>query len=340
MKFHELSGNLCKGCSQCIKGAKLVLFITGVCPNNCFYCPLGPEVKGKDLVFANERPVNCDDDLISEATIMDAMGAGITGGEPLLDVKKVVYYISLLKSVFGSKFHIHLYTAKKDVSDSDLNILEKAGLDELRIHPVNLSDDYKPLINRALKYSFKLGVEVPAFPDKEKELIALAGFLKIAGVDFLNLNELEFNDYNSCKLSKKYSFDNDSISSVNNSERVALSVINKVKGLSIHYCSARLKDGLQFRNRLLRTARNIKRTFESVTNDGTIIMGIASGDKKDLLSLNTGFFNESLNRLELSPVFVEKNFKKFPSINFSLVEYMPTFDRLVVSSIPLSNPQK
>lgn len=333
-----MSGSLCKGCAQCVKGAKLVLFITGKCPNNCFYCPLGPEVKNKDVMFANERPINCDDDLVAEATVMDAMGAGITGGEPLLDVGRVVYYIRLLKSVFGAKFHIHLYTAKPDVSDVDLDLLEKSGLDELRIHPVNLSDSYRQLIKRALKYSFKVGVELPAFPDKESELISLALFLRGVGADFLNLNEFEFNENNAHNL-KGYSLDSDSISSVSGSESVALNVIKRVKGLNVHYCSAGLKDGLQFRNRLIRTARNVSRDFESITRDGTIIMGVATGVKKDLLGLKSGFFNESLNRLELSPDYAERNFKKHPSISFSLIEYMPTYDRLVVSVIPLGNPR-
>jgi len=337
MNYHKFSGHICKGCSQCIKGAKLVLFITGKCPNNCFYCPLGEEVKGRDLVFANERPVNCDDDLITEATIMNAMGAGITGGEPLLDVGRVVYYIKLLKSVFGKKFHIHLYTAKPDVSDDELRMLESSGLDELRIHPVNFSDKYKTLITRALKHSFKVGVEVPAFPNKESELVKLGNYLRGVNADFLNLNELEFNESNCSKL-KQYSLNTDSISSVNGSESVALNVIKRVSGFNIHYCSAGLKDGLQFRNRLLRTAKNVARDFESITVDGTIIKGVVSGCKKDLIAIKKGVIVN--NCLELSPAFVERNFKKHPKLSFSLVEYMPTFDRLVVSVVPLGNLQK
>ncbi|HLE05875.1 MAG TPA: hypothetical protein VI790_00830, partial [Candidatus Nanoarchaeia archaeon] len=60
--------------------------------------------------------------------------------------------------------------------------------------------------------------------------------------------------------------------------------------------------------------------------------------KKDLIAIKKGVIVN--NCLELSPAFVERNFKKHPKLSFSLVEYMPTFDRLVVSVVPLGNLQK
>ncbi|HRZ19884.1 MAG TPA: radical SAM protein, partial [Methanofastidiosum sp.] len=34
------TGKLSKGCKLCIKGRKSVLFVTGLCGVNCYYCPL------------------------------------------------------------------------------------------------------------------------------------------------------------------------------------------------------------------------------------------------------------------------------------------------------------
>ena len=37
--------SLAKGCKLCIKGRKLVLFVTGLCSNRCNYCPLSEQKK-------------------------------------------------------------------------------------------------------------------------------------------------------------------------------------------------------------------------------------------------------------------------------------------------------
>ena len=57
-KFYSKKiGSLARGCKQCVKGEKLVLFITGVCPRNCWYCSISEKKKNKDVIFANERPI-------------------------------------------------------------------------------------------------------------------------------------------------------------------------------------------------------------------------------------------------------------------------------------------
>ncbi len=128
------SNFLTDGCLCCREGAKMVLFVTGLCQRDCFFCPLSEDRKNRDVIFANERAVYSDADVLEEARSMDAEGTGITGGEPLLELKKTVHYIRLLKEEFGKTHHIHLYTSTAP-NDSYLKELAEAGLDEIRFHP-------------------------------------------------------------------------------------------------------------------------------------------------------------------------------------------------------------
>jgi len=70
---------LSEGCRLCQQGAKMVLFVTGLCPKSCFYCPLSDERRGKDVIFANEKPVKSDEDLLKEAELMTLSGLGSLG---------------------------------------------------------------------------------------------------------------------------------------------------------------------------------------------------------------------------------------------------------------------
>src|SRR6056297_2046886 len=80
------SGEMCDGCKLCVQGRKTVLFITGICPRKCFYCPISSEKYAHDVVFANEwkiKDVENPVELFEEVKMTGAKGAGITGGDPL-----------------------------------------------------------------------------------------------------------------------------------------------------------------------------------------------------------------------------------------------------------------
>ena len=79
------------GCEMCADGSKLVVLITGKCDTKCFYCPLSFEKGGKDRIFADEWELTNEKDtekLIREAEYIEASGAGITGGDPLIVWKR------------------------------------------------------------------------------------------------------------------------------------------------------------------------------------------------------------------------------------------------------------
>ena len=95
---------LSPACKMCSHGSKMVLLITGLCPANCFCCPLSAKKLGKDRVFADEWELKNENDtekLLLEAEYIEATGAGITGGDPLVVWKRTKKYITLLKDKFG-----------------------------------------------------------------------------------------------------------------------------------------------------------------------------------------------------------------------------------------------
>ncbi|RXA19389.1 radical SAM protein [Methanosarcina sp. MSH10X1] len=272
---------LSQGCRLCQKGAKMVLFVTGLCPKSCFYCPLSDERRGKDLIFANERAVKNDEDLLKEAELMDALGTGITGGEPLLKTERVLHYIRMLKASFGEEHHIHLYTSLAP-GRQILEKLTEAGLDEIRFHPPQecweylKNSPYAAALQNAKELGIEAGIEIPSLEGVEK----VADFAEEMGV-FLNLNELEFSDNNSVALLKKgFCLESDTSNAATGSCKSAgkaTSICRKT-----HFCSSTYKDAVQLRNRFKRIAKNTARGFDEITEDGTLVYGVIEGGDQDL----------------------------------------------------------
>jgi uncharacterized protein len=360
------SGNIAKGCQQCVKGEKLVVFITGLCPRNCYFCPISEKKYGKDKVFADEWPIKNPDkpkELIKEAELINAKGAGITGGDPLTKIDRTCKYIKILKKKFGKKFHIHLYTSLSLVNENNLKILYQAGLDEIRFHP-DLDDKTSwSRINLAKKYKWSIGIEIPTIPGKEKETKELIDFI-IGKTDFLNLNELELSSTTTkhYTLNKTFKAKDDLSYAVKGSLEIALKLGNyaEKKGLKVHVCTVKLKDSIQLKNRILRRAKNIKKKYEILTDEGTLIKGciylkelkpginykkkIEEAKKSEIfkklkklrlllikeLSISNDLINVDTKKLRIitSPILIDElknEIKKF-NLDCAIVEEYPTWD--------------
>jgi len=300
-KYHSFNrGELPLGCRYCVKGEKLVLFVTGICPRNCYFCPVSDHKYQKDLIFANERPVKSPEDIIKEAELMRAKGAGITGGDPLTKVDRVVEYILLLKKHFGKEFHIHLYTSLNLVNEEILKRLFNAGLDEIRFHLDLDSQKLWKKLSLARKFSWKMGVEIPLLPAKEKETFAVLEFIKDK-VDFWNLNELEIADNSQSKLSDMGFCvkDNQSYAiagSLELGQKLLEFAENKQMPLPIHLCTAKLKDSVQLANRIKREAEGAKLPFDTMDGEGMLTRGALY-----LPELMPGFeYRKKLESMDLS----------------------------------------
>ncbi len=350
-------GPLSPACTQCAEGRKLVLFVTGLCRFRCFYCPVSPTRNQKDVVYANERLVLSDADVLDEARAIGAAGTGITGGDPLGQVDRVEHYVRLLKSEFGREHNIHLYTHEPNAEK--LRRLAAAGLDEFRLHiphylwgPLSAAGGaYRKVLEEAPRWGIRRGVEIPVLPEKEPELRRLLKALDRIGVDFVNLNELEFSETNDASLRERGYVDDEANGwGVLGSRAVAERVVRSPGvRVPVHYCSSRFKDGVQLRQRLLRRASRTAPGFAETTEDGTVVLGVVEpGGATELRRwaarlarrshLKAGSYRVDLvrRRVELAPARLRRIAAELPWPAFEVEEY-PTSDALEVERAPLND---
>ncbi|MHA1125948.1 MAG: radical SAM protein [Candidatus Heimdallarchaeota archaeon] len=269
-----LKGKLPTGCKLCRQGAQLFFLVTGKCGENCYYCSLSKGKRDLDIILANERPITNFSGVMIEATNMNALGAAFTGGDPLVAFDVTIDYITKMKKQFGKKFYTHLYTSGRFATDENLKTLHKAGLDEIRFHPQN--KEQEEAIATALNYSWAVGVELPIIPDRKKKILTFLDYLEgLDGIKFCNMNELEATEANFENLKKKgFEVISDDSSAIKGSEELALDILNKTDyNFSMHYCSSLTKDAIQFRNRLKRTAKIVRKPYEEI-QDGMLIKAI------------------------------------------------------------------
>ncbi len=340
------AGALPTGCLQCRKGAKMVLLVTGRCRMHCYYCPLSEKKKGKDLVFANERQVFADSDILDEARSIAAEGTGITGGDPLDVMDRTLHYIEMLKTEFGPGHHIHLYTSTVD--GDKFRALVRSGLDELRIHPqVETWECLDSLrIAEAIEdLGIPVGFEVPAIPGEERGLECLIDFADRNGLDFVNLNELEFSATNAEAMKERgHDIIDDVSSAVKGSSAMAKKLMRKERRVTVHFCSSSFKDVVQLRNRIKRRARRVAEEHDLVTDEGLLIKGIVQTPDPEALAerlrseydvpLTMMKADAEKNRLEVAPWILEE---LYPELDMEcyIIEVYPTADRLEVERRPL-----
>ncbi|VVB62357.1 4Fe-4S single cluster domain protein [uncultured archaeon] len=355
---------LSPACRMCAKGSKMVILITGLCSTRCFYCPLSFKKGGTDRIFADEWELENEQDtkkLIREAESIEATGAGITGGDPLIVWKRVQTYITLLKGTFGEKFNIHLYTSALK-NANHLHDLIATGLDEVRFHPLPntwRSMEKSPIskiVKNTVNTNTDVAIEIPVLPKKEQEILSLITWAETQGVRWVNLNELEFSERN-CDAFRNRGFQvkNDISAGVKGSEQTAVKVIKMTQKkdlrIGVHYCSVSFKDGIQLKNRIKRRAQYIAKPYDVIIKDGTLVKGAIYPTSRSLrrvstilqetynVPLNLLFIDTEKKRVELAAWLLQKIAPKLTKLEYHcfIVEEYPTVDRLEVERTPVSD---
>jgi len=332
----EYTGTLAKGCQYCLKGEKLVLFVTGICPRNCVYCPLSKEKKNNDVIHANELKTKNIKKILEEAKLSGAKGAGITGGDPLSKINRTIKFIKALKKEFGKKFHIHLYTSLDLLNKNNISKLKQVGLDEIRFHPDLYNSKNWNKINLVSKKFKEVGVEIPIIPHSEKKVIELINYFKNK-VDFFNLNQLEYATLHEKEYKKNKWIVNEDYS-VKGSEKTALNILSHFKKtkekIRIHYCSSKFKDATQFSQRIKLRAKQVAKKFDKINSEGLLIRGAIYSDKKSLKKIQKQISKltkySEIDKKKSRIIFNYKDAIKishfFPKT--AIVEEYPTIDQL------------
>ncbi|WGI17562.1 radical SAM protein [Methanonatronarchaeum sp. AMET-Sl] len=345
-----ISGEIASGCKLCRKGAKAVLFLTGICNNDCYYCPISKKRKNKDKTWINEKQVKTPEDVYTEIDSMNALGTGITGGEPLLKPKKLFKYIKKLKNRYGEKHHIHLYTSKPPKTKT-IKKLNKQGLDEIRLHPTNLNiKPYLKPIKKASKH-FKTGIEIPTIPNKTNQIQQIINKTN-QYIDFYNLNEFEYSETNYKKIKQKgHKLIGGNTHAITESRETAIQIINQNPTTPIHFCTSNYKDSVQLRKRLQRTAKQKAKPYDEITKDGTLIRAEITGkppkQTKKILKQKYNVPNNKIGqhkqKTETAWWIADKihNELKKHKLKTDIIEIYPTSNRFEVQRIPLNqkNPE-
>ena len=357
-----LQGSLPTGCALCEAGAKLVLFVTGVCHYKCFYCPISEEKRMSRFSWANERKLDWSDEamalrgLADEARAIGAKGTGITGGDPLYDPERTVQLIRFLKQEFGPKHHIHLYT-QIPFDAKWLAAMQEAGLDELRFHPPDETwedpdawPQYSKLWLKAKEMEdaglWDVGFEIPCIPGSHEQMARLVGWLERHRFKFINVNEMEFSETNYAQLLQRgYRIKDDETSRAMDSEEVAREVMRRFQGASIaiHFCSSPFKDRVQLRQRLARAAQRKAKPYEVATEDGTLLRGVIEcPDPRDMAEeivaafrIEPDLFEVLPDRVLIAPWLLEQFAEECPFPAY-VSEVYPTATALEVERLPLN----
>src|SRR3989339_1628669 len=94
-------GALSPGCLLCGAGYWSCLFINRLCTRNCFYCPQDRQVTKEALPHAEQVTFKTARQYADYVFRMGYKGVGITGGEALLSLPKVLEHIEEIRKISG-----------------------------------------------------------------------------------------------------------------------------------------------------------------------------------------------------------------------------------------------
>ena len=282
-------GPLSPGCQVCVRGGWSCLFVNGRCNCRCFYCPAEQGEIG--VPTTNRVAFSRAEDYAAYVRHFGFEGVSISGGEPLLTFDRTLDYLNRIRKDAGDGVHLWLYTNGTLLTAERADMLRDIGLNEIRfdigadgyaLDKVRLAAGRIPCVT----------VEIPAVPEDMGRLCGMLAEMREAGVDHLNLHQLRLTPHNLPHLAGRgYTFLHGERVTVLESELAALSLMaNAAEGgrLPVNYCSFVYKNRYQRAAMMRRSADEIRKPHESVTESGYIRSLTASGPSDRILGTVKG----------------------------------------------------
>lgn len=280
-------GALSEGCRRCAEGTWSCLFINRRCQLRCFYCP---DVQDRDLPpEADGVTFTSVADYVAYVGRMGVRGVGISGGEPLLALDRVVETITALRERYADRLYIWVYTNGALVDADALTRLRDAGVDELRFD-ISARNYKLEALRLAATVVPCVAVEIPAIPEDIERLIGLLPALVDAGVHHLNLHQISVAPRNREQLvARAYTVADQPNGGVPESELAALQVMAAATeqrlSLPINYCGLRYKKTFQPRAAATRAGKAVRLAWEQLTATGALRTLTTTGLEQTVASL-------------------------------------------------------
>ena len=181
-------GELSPGCRACKAGRWECLFLSMECNLSCAFC-LTPCYVALHLEQVKGHTA---EDLESICANLDIAGIGFSGGEPLLQLPRLLKELELFREK-RPDLYLWVYTNGLPLTKEILSDLAKAGLNELRFNMA--ATDYSnshatSMLGHAVACLSTVTVEIPAIPNHAVPLLEALPIWSRMGVKHLNLHEL------------------------------------------------------------------------------------------------------------------------------------------------------
>ncbi|MBI5239251.1 MAG: radical SAM protein [Elusimicrobia bacterium] len=229
------------GCRPCLRGLGSNLVMTLKCNRDCFFC-FNPKPRTAAM-SVHGRAVGSLKEGVELLAGLGVKSVGISGGEPLLEKKKVLALARALRRRFGCSLRIDLYTNGDLLDAGVLMQLKTAGVSGLRLNLAANGYDAAPAA-LALGFFKDVEVEIPMIPEDKGRVLVLLGQLDELGCRHLILHELFASAANVSRMEGRRAHQRRAgltWSGVESSEEAALEVllaaVKAKRRISVYYCS-------------------------------------------------------------------------------------------------------